>query len=276
MNFQIVPAYDVSFAEQANVFNDAFAGYVAGSFKMDANSLAVFICGHGVDLCYSRFARDENGALASFGFINRTGNIARLAGMGTVPQLRRSGAAAFLMSHLLGEAKARGDAAMVLEVIEQNPPAVMLYRSCGFREITRLFGWRIDASRNQSATPKLCEIPIIEALALATSLDYPELPWQISRHAAAKVASGRAFAANNVAVVTGPPSPAAVRIHAFLGCDGKNWEPLRRLTAALLQKFPNQEFFAPAVFPERFGTEIFEPLKFAKEPLSQFLMRKDL
>src|ERR1043166_9133143 len=106
MNFEIVPAHDVPLSDQAKVFNDAFTGYVAGSVKLDANSLAAFMCGHGVDLCYSRFARDEKGVLASFGYINRTGNVTRLAGMGTVSAARRSGAAQFLMSHLLDEAKA--------------------------------------------------------------------------------------------------------------------------------------------------------------------------
>src|SRR5437763_10012360 len=104
MNFQIIPVYEVPVAEQAKVFNDAFAGYVAGSFVMDPGALAAFFCGHGVDLCYSRFVRDETRALVSFGFINRTGNITRLAGMGTVPAARRFGAGRFLMSHLLNEA----------------------------------------------------------------------------------------------------------------------------------------------------------------------------
>ena len=276
MNLEVVAAHELSLAEQANVFNAAFAGYVAGSFHMDASSLATFISGHGVDLCYSRFARDSKGALVSFGFINRTGNVTRLAGMGTIPGARRTGAAKFLVEHLLDEASARGDAAMVLEVIEQNPPAVALYRCCGFREVGRLFGWRINAGRKQSSTFDLREIPTTEALGLAATLDYPELPWQISRHAAAKVVSGRAFSANDTAIVIGPPTGVAVRIHAFLGTNGANWKSLRSLTSSVLAKFPAHEFFAPAVYPKQFGTEIFEPLDFRKEPLSQFLMRKEL
>jgi len=276
MNFEIVPAHQVSLVEQAKVFNEAFAGYVAGSFQMDASSLAAFICGHGVDLCYSRFVRNEQGALVSFGFVNRTGDICRLAGMGTVPAARRSGAGTFLMSHLLNEAKTRSDAGMVLEVIEQNPPAVALYRSCGFGEMSRLFGWRTAARSIRLGAPALQEIPITQAVGLAMPLDYPDLPWQISRHAAAKVASGRAFAVGNAAVVIGGQNLSPIRIHAFLGCDGHNWESFRSLTSALLANFPGQEFFAPPVYPEQFGVQIFEPLKFRKESLSQFLMRKDL
>ena len=276
MNFEIVPAHEISLADQANVFNGAFAGYVAGSFQMNASSLATFMCGHGVDLCHSRFARNDKGALVSFGFINRTGNITRLAGMGTIPAARRTGAARFLVSYLLDEAQARGDAAMMLEVIEQNPAAVALYHSCGFREVCRLFGWRIDTNRDQLPVGELQEIPLTEALGLVAPLDYPELPWQISRHAAAKVVSGRAFRAGDAVVIIGTPKGSPVRIYAFLDGDGNNWESFRSLTSAVLARFPKHEFFAPAVYPEQFGVEIFEPLKFRKEFLSQFLMRKDL
>src|SRR5438105_240043 len=105
MKFEIVPAQDLSLAEQARVFTDAFAGYLAGSIELDATGLGRFLCAQGVDIYYSRFVRSKTGELAGFGCINRTGNISRLAGMGTVPAARRTGAAAFLLSHLLDEAK---------------------------------------------------------------------------------------------------------------------------------------------------------------------------
>ncbi len=70
----------------------------------------------------SRFARNEEG-LRGFAYINRTGNIARLAGMGVVRAARRIGVARTLLLQILEEARARGDRAMVLEVIEQNPSA---------------------------------------------------------------------------------------------------------------------------------------------------------
>jgi GNAT superfamily N-acetyltransferase len=276
LNFEVVPAHDLSLAEQAKIFTEAFAGYIAGSFQMDASSLAAFMCGNGVDICYSRFAKSDAGLLASFGCINRTGNITRLAAMGTVPAARRTGAAMFLVSHLLDEAKARGDEAMVLEVIEQNPPAVALYRSCGFNALGRLFGWRSRPDHVDGDRDVVREIPIDEALRLPAIPDYPGLPWQISRYAAAKVASARAFAGRDVAVIIGETNPSSIRIHGYLGFEGDNWEQLRSLTIGLLAKFPQAEFLAPPIFPESFGVHIFEPLKFRKEPLSQFLMRKDL
>lgn len=131
----------------------------------------------GVDLCYSRFARKAEG-LCGFGYLTRTGKIARLAGMGVVAAGRRTGVARQLLLHLLEEARARGDSPMVLEVIEQNPAAHALYRSENFRDIDRLFSWRraADASTMkslpQSAT-NLAEISLLEASQLPCPFEFP-------------------------------------------------------------------------------------------------------
>lgn len=52
-----------------------------------------------------------------------------------------------------------------------------------------------------------------------------------------------------------------------------DWLALRNGLGALLELFPDREFLTPPVFPEQFGEEIFQPLGFTPEPLSQFLMR---
>ena len=102
MSFEIVPAHELSMAEQAKVFTDAFAGYLIGSMKMDGAGLARFLSGQGPDLCYSRFVRNKTGELISFGYVGRIGNVPRLACMGTAPAARRSGAAEFLLPAFAG------------------------------------------------------------------------------------------------------------------------------------------------------------------------------
>ena len=125
MSFALVPAVDLPLAEQALVANRAFAGYIAGWADLDAAGLARFLSLQGADLFFSRFVR-WNGELAGFGYINRTGDYPRLAAMALTPAARGSGAATFLLQRLFAEAQARGDHAMILEVIEQNPRAVRL------------------------------------------------------------------------------------------------------------------------------------------------------
>jgi GNAT superfamily N-acetyltransferase len=276
MTFEIIPAYDVPLAEQARIFSQAFTGYVGGSFEMDAAGLARFLFHQGADLSYSCFVRATEG-LAGFAYINRTGNISRVGGMGVVPSARRAGVARRLLSHLLAEARTRGDQAMMLEVIEQNPAAHELYVQQGFRETARLLSWRrkADAPAIES-TALLEEISLIRATQMPSALDYPELPWPITRHAIAKSAATCAFRSGPALVVIGAPEVPPVRLHA-LSCSGRmDWEALRQTANAVLQRYPDREFFTPAVFPEQFGQEVFQPLGFARGPLSQFLMRYDL
>jgi ribosomal protein S18 acetylase RimI-like enzyme len=275
MTFEIIPATEISLADQAIVANAAFAGYVAGWTEMDANALARFLCLQGADLCYSRFVRTSEG-LAGFGYINRTGNILRLGGMAVIPSARGTGAAKHLLLQMLEEGRSRGDTAMVLEVIEQNPRAVALYRREGFRQIGHLIGWRRPVNSGVSDVPAVLQkVPILRALQMQTARDYPEIPWAISQQANAKVEKTQAFQTESTCIVISDPAAPKIRVHGLFS-PFENWPHLRAALAGVLQQFPDREFFAPPVWPEEFGVEVFEPLRFSREPLSQFLMRQEL
>jgi GNAT superfamily N-acetyltransferase len=275
MTFEIVPAYDVSLAEQAKIFTQAFAGYVGGSFEMDAAGLARFIFHQGADLSFSYFVRTDAG-LAGFAYVNRTGNISRVGGMGVVPAARRTGVARRLLAHLLEEAQTRGDQAMMLEVIEQNPAALRLYVQQGFRETGHLLSWRRKAGGPAGeSTDPLEEISLIRATQIPSVLEYPDLPWPVTRHAIAKSAAKKAFRTGQALIVMGDLDVSPVRVHALSCSERMDWDALRKTLDRLLHHYPDREFFTPAVFPERFGEEVFQPLGFAREPLSQFLMRYD-
>jgi ribosomal protein S18 acetylase RimI-like enzyme len=258
--FEIIPAHDVPLAAQAAAFTEAFRGYVGGPVALDAAALGRFIHAQGIDLCYSRFTRSAQG-LCGFGYITRTGDLSRLTGMGVLVASRRTGVARGLLRHLLDEARARGDRMMVLEVIEQNPPAYALYEKEAFRALARLCGWRRLPGR---ATAELSR-DFAAASQIANTREFPELPWQISRHAVAKLESARAFASDRaLAVISDPRAAGPIRIHAVSS---------RQALSAVLQRHFDREFFARPFFPENFGPEIFEPLGFTREPLTQRLMR---
>jgi len=162
------------------------------------------------------------------------------------------------------------------EATSSNPRAVTFYRRHGFREIGRLLGWRRPTTSDalQSGAPPE-ETSILHALQTPCARDYPEVPWQISRHAIAKVEKTRAFRATNACVVIGDPEAPAIRVHGLFSSE-PGWQDLRAALAKVLALFPEREFFAPAIWPEEFGAEVFEPLGFRREPLTQFLMRLDL
>ena len=84
------------------------------------------------------------------------------------------------------------------------------------------------------------------------NLEYPDLPWQISRHAAAKLTIGRAFRTENAVVVIGDPETTPIRMHALLSTisDRMDWKAVRQAILALLNRYPDREFFTPAVFPK--------------------------
>jgi ribosomal protein S18 acetylase RimI-like enzyme len=276
MSFEIVPAVSVPLDEQARVANEAFAGYVGGWHEMDAGALGRFLMLQGADLFYSRFVR-VNGELAGFGYITRVGNVLRLGGMAIIPSARGTGAAGHLLAHLFEEARANGDPMMMLEVIEQNPRAIALYRRHGFREITRLVGWRRksdDGRERNGEVDALREVAVLDALHARAFRDYPEIPFQISRHSIAKVAKTRAFEHGNVRVVISDPETSPVRVHGLFSA-AESWHELRAAVDAVMSRFAEREFFAPPVWPEEFGANLFEPLGFAREPITQFLMRRD-
>ena len=265
VTFEIIPAHDLSLAAQAATFTEAFRNYIGGSFAMDAAALSRSIREQGVDLCYSLFARNAAGP-CGFGYIGRIGDISRLAGMGVLDTARRTGVARGLLRHLLDQARERGDRMMVLEVIEQNPPAYALYEKEGFRSLTRLCGWRRPPGGATNDLPQqLAEISLAVASQMPAVQEYPELPWQISRHAVAKLESARAFVYERaLAVISDPAVAGPIRIHAVSS---------RQVLSAVLQRHFDREFFARPLFPETFGPEIFAPLGFTKEPLTQWLMR---
>ena len=274
MNLEIVPAIDVPLQEQARIANEAFAGYVGGWAELDAHGVARFLMLQGADLFHSRFVR-VNGELAGFGYITRTANMVRLSGMALLPSARGTGAAAALLTHLCEEAQANGDEAMTLEVIEQNPRAVALYRRQGFRDLGRLLGWRCkpDGER-QSDDGKLHEVGAPDALSSAMARDYPDVPWQISRHAISKVARITAFELGDARVFISHPETTPIRVYG-LHSSSPELSPLREALRAVAARFPQHEFFAPPLWPEEFGNEIFAPLGFAREPLNQLHMRRD-
>lgn len=120
MAIEIIPTEELSLSEQAAIFTEAFAGYVGGSFAMDAAGLARFLCAQDADLCHSRFAR-VGGDLCGFAYINHTLGVTRVGGMGVRPAARRTVVAQRLLEHVAAEAQARRDEAIILEVTEQNP-----------------------------------------------------------------------------------------------------------------------------------------------------------
>ena len=137
----------------------------------------------------------------------------------------------------------------MLEVIEQNPRAVALYRRHGFQEITQLLGWRRKPLSPGATAETACtmdELPILDALRMPASQEYPDLPWQISRHAIVKLERTAAFSTGRVCAVVSDPGATPIRLHALMS-DSRGQAGCRELLRALIHRFAEREFRSAGV-----------------------------
>lgn len=276
MSLTFPSVLDFGLEASAQVFTRGFSDYFV-PIASSPGILAGMARADSVDLTVSRVAVRDGQPVAA-ALIARRGWTSRLAGMAVVPEARQSGVGRALMTQLLDEARARGERTMVLEVIEQNAPAVKLYEACGFTKIRRLTGHAcrpaVDAL---AAETMLEEIDTRELAALIHAHGLPDLPWQISAETVAQATPPAvAFRLGASAVLLTNPAADTVGLRALVterGARGRGSS--LALLRAVMAKFPGKEWRTPAIFPEEMG-EAFTAAGLARTPLSQWQMTKPL
>jgi ribosomal protein S18 acetylase RimI-like enzyme len=163
-------AIELNYAQLAQVFTRAFEGY-AVPLAVDAQSLEQRARVESIDLVASTIA--DSGVV----LVARRGRTSRIAAMGVFSEARGRGVGRTMLADTLAACRARGDARVVLEVIEGNEAAVALYRSAGFAVTRRLVGWARGAVPGSGDLPVEVE-PQEVARVLAQSGD--DLPWQLA------------------------------------------------------------------------------------------------
>ena len=230
-----------------------------------------------VDLVLSRmFVRD--GTAVGGALIARRGWTCRLAGMAIVPEARRTGVGRAAVLHLLAEAKARGDRAMVLEVIEQNIAAVELYRACGFQTIRRLIGFAGPPPVDSVVPPHLLEVDLREVAAAVTRYSLPDLPWQLSGETLAQLTPPAvAYRLDGAWIALSDPSQPVVTVRALIAepaAQGAARETA--LLHAVMAKHPGKEEWRfSAVWPEELAA-VLEQAGLPRSPLTQWQMQRSL
>lgn len=230
-----------------------------------------------VDLASSRvFLRD--GMAVGGALIARRGWNARVAAMAIVPGERRTGIGREAMLQLLAEAKARGDRTMFLEVIEQNLPAVSLYRACGFREIRRLIGFSGPPPPVEPGWADLVEIDPREAAEAVTRFGLPDLPWQLSGETLAQLTPPSvAYRLDGAWIALSNPSEPVVSVRGLIAepaAEGMGQEAA--LLRAVMAKYPDRnEWRLTSIWPEELA-ELLAPAGLPRSELTQWQMRRDL
>jgi ribosomal protein S18 acetylase RimI-like enzyme len=270
MNFETKSASDYPLPDLVQVLNRGFEGYfVPIAFHLTA--FLNMVRKDGTDLTSSRLLLVD-GEEAGVALIARRGWTSRLAAMGIAQNFRGLGAGSWFMEQLINEACERGEREMVLEVIEQNEPAVHLYKKCGFEIVRRLIGFiRKDAV--EESNHKLHEIDLREAARLVSQYGLPDLPWQLSGESIAQLNPPvRAFRDGQAYIVVSNPDVNDIVIWSLLvepnaRGNGSSVNMLKSIVAA----YPHKTWHVPAILPEELG-RVYVSAGFVREELSQWQM----
>jgi ribosomal protein S18 acetylase RimI-like enzyme len=239
----LTPASELSLRELSALFARSFEGYFVtipdAPLLFDARARSEHI-----SLAESRIARVQ-GEPVGLVLMARRGRVSRVAGMGIVPAHRNRKLGGDMLRPLLEEARARGDTRMVLEVIEQNAPAVKLYERLGFQRARRLVGF------SGTLAPEPAALEEVEPLDCARLL--PEsLPWQLAPATVAGLAlPARAFRLGPAVAVVADVSAPTLAVRALAvepAARGKGAG--RRLLRALAAAHPGKSLAVSAIVPE--------------------------
>ncbi|MDY7225013.1 GNAT family N-acetyltransferase [Hyalangium rubrum] len=259
---ELTAASELSLRELSTLFARSFEGYFVtipdAPLLFDAR-----VRGEHISLADSRVARVE-GVPVGLVLMARRGRVSRVAGMGIVPAYRHRKLGGAMLSPLMEEARARGDTRMLLEVIEQNTPAVKLYERLGFQRVRRLVGFV------GTPTPEPAELEEVEPVDCARLL--PEgLPWQLAPATVAGLAlPARAFRLGPAVAVLGDVSAPTLVVRAIaVEPEARGKGAGRRLLRALAAAYPGKSLAVSAIVPEGLCDRFFLGAGFNPSQLTQ-------
>lgn len=271
MKLELRPLLDYGLQEAVTLMNLGFSDY----FIHIELTLPIFLNmarTESIDLGSSRIIWLDDEAVG-IALIARRGWTSRLATMAIAPASRGRGAGRAAMDLLLAEASTRGDHAMVLEVIENNAPAVRLYEACGFHTERRLVSYEGTFAGTEERA-ELKEVDIREVARLVTMYGLDDLPWQISGESLAQSgAPSKGYQLDDACVVISNPEAEQVAIRSLIvRPESRGQGQARRLIEAVIAKYPGKKWLVPALCPEEVGP-VFEKVGLQRGELSQLQMR---
>jgi ribosomal protein S18 acetylase RimI-like enzyme len=230
-----------------------------------------------IDLSCSQVALLD-GRAVGIALIARRGWTSRLAAMAVIPLARGKGVGSALISALLDQARRRRERAMVLEVIEDNDPAIGLYRRAGFVTVRQLASYDAGPTPSAPAEPGLGgEVDLRELAGQVSAYGLPDLPWQISGESLADLGPPNvAYRWEGAYIALSSPEADTIAIRSLLvRPEARGRGRARQLLRATMARYPGKTWRVTAHCPEELGG-IFEQAGFERGTLSQFQMRIEL
>lgn len=277
------PVAEHTSAEVAAAVTRSFEGYLV-PIRMTAQGYERRFRGEDLDPFASRVLSNEDGSLIGVVLVARRGWTSRIAAMGLAPEARGKGLGRWLLNRAVAEARGRGDRAVLLEVIEQNTPAVRLYESAGFRSLRRLVGYRKESAETApDAAPNpgesLTEIDPLDFSRIVAREGEPDLPWMLAAETLSAASSPlRAFALDGRAfALINDPSAEMLGLIALVVPHAERRRGLgTRLVRALEAAYPGKPWAVSAIVPEDLAPGFFPKLGWERGKLSQFEMGLEL
>lgn len=275
MDFKTVPASNYPLPDLVEFLNRGFEGYFV-PIQFNTATFSDMLRKDGIDLTHSRVLMAA-GEPAGIGLIapRSTRHTSRLAAMGITMELRGRGAGTWFMDGLIREASQRGDHEMVLEVIEQNEPAVKLYRKAGFQTVRRLIGFTCTGKEaREDGTSSLYKVDLRELGRLVSQHGLEDLPWQLSGESIAQLnPPACAYCKGPAYLAVSNPEATNVVIWSLLVEKEARGQGLGvELLKSAISHHPGRTWHMPALLPEELG-KVFERAGFERESLSQWQMR---
>jgi ribosomal protein S18 acetylase RimI-like enzyme len=267
MTIPFVAAAELTYADLAKLFERTFAGYIV-PVRVTPSALEARNRIEGVDLFASQIALHGTAPVA-LALIARRGRRSRIAAMGVVLEARGAGVGQALLDKVIGDAKVRGDDALVLECIASNERALRLYQRAGFVMTRRLVGWRAGA-----LVPEVQPIVEVDPAELGRALarsDHGGLPWQLAPETLAVLtAPMRGWTIDGSAFATGSVGEHEVSIRAvFTRPERRREGHAARLVRGLAATFAPRLLAMAPIAPEGLGHELAAHLGAAPHELAQ-------
>lgn len=271
-----LPASNFPVSDLVSVLNQGFEDYLI-PVQFTNSAFLNMLHKDGIDLSISRIllADQEPCGIA---LIARRGALraCRLAAMGINKAARGKGAGSWLMKKLIADASERGDHEMVLEVIEQNEPAVRLYRNYGFESVRRLIGF-IRKNAEEREKNDLQEIDLQEMGPLISQHGLPDLPWQLSGESITQMNPPiHAYRNKKAYIAISNPAAEHVAIWSLLvEREARGHGLAAKMLKHVIAEHGRRTWHVPALCPEEFE-KVFEGAGFEREKLSQWQMKLNL
>ena len=271
MQFHTEPTANYALPDLVQFLNQGFEDYLV-PVQFNTTTFLNMLRKDGIDLSASSVLIHEDQP-CGIALIARRGWSSRLAAMGIARQTRGKGAGSWFMDELIRQSSQRGDREMVLEVIEQNEPAVKLYQKFGFQAVRRLIGL-IRKQAEESQQSALEDLDLRDVSRLVSQYGIPNLPWQLSAESIAQLnPPARAYRKEQAYIALSNPGAEHVAIWSLLvepesrgkGCAGD-------LIRSVIADHPGKTWHVPAILPEEIGG-VFEKADFEREDLSQWQMK---